>query len=199
MTGQRAADIQPDRPEDLDEGPGADLRLGYGFAAGDDRYLEAAYRRWSSLIYTVALRRLGDVGDAEEVTQQVFVGAWRGRHTFRPDEGSLVGWLVGIARHRIVDCQRRRGRELRLNHQIEGEADRVTPREPIAALVDQLVLSDEIARLPEPRRTILQLAFWEGWTHSQIADRLELPLGTVKSHARRSLLQLRSRLEEVTP
>lgn len=179
-------------------GDRAEDDLAAGFAAGDERCLEAVYRRWSPLVFTVCLRALGSPSEAEEVTQQVFVSAWRSRERFRPEDGHLAAWLVGITRHRVVDRQRTRGREFRLNRAVEDAVDRQPVSEPIAQLVDRLVLLDEIDRLPEPRGTILRLAFWEGRTHAQIAEQLNLPLGTVKSHARRSLLHLRARLQEVT-
>jgi len=167
-----------------------------GFADGREESLSDAYARWSGLVFTMALRVLNDRGDAEEVTQQVFVSAWRGRASFDPDAGQLGAWLVGIARHRIADhladrSRRRRNLAAAVPAAIatNGDEDR---------LVDRVVLADEVNQLDEPRRTILRLAFYEDQTYSQIATRLDLPLGTVKSHVRRGLLHLRDRLKEVT-
>ena len=175
-----------------------DEELVAGFAAGDEQCLEAVFRRWSPLIYTVALRTLDSPSEAEDVTQQVFVAAWRGRMQYRATSGSLPAWLLGICKHRIVDRQRARGRDLRLVGAVTSEAEvRIEP-EPATTVLDRVVLADEIQRLPHPRGTILRLAFWEGRSYPQIAEQLELPLGTVKSHARRALLHLRTRLTEVT-
>ena len=182
----------------VQRGEVSDAEIGVGLAAGDESCLEEAYRRWSALIYTLALRALGSPAEAEDVTQQVFVGGWRSRADFRPEAGTLPGWLIGIAKHRIVDRQRARARELRLVSAVESQAETGARSEPLDTLVDELLLAEEIRRLPPPRGTILRLAFWEGHTYPQIADRLDLPLGTVKSHARRGLLHLRQRLEEVT-
>ena len=175
-----------------------DEELATGLVGGDERCLEEAYRRWSPVIYSVALRALGTAAEAEDVTQQVFVGGWRSRSGFRPEYGSLPGWLLGIAKHRILDRQRARARELRLVGAVEQQAGVDGGSEPLEGLIDELVLVHELRKLPPPRGTILQLAFWDGQSYPQIADRLDLPLGTVKSHARRALLQLRSRLQEVT-
>ena len=175
-----------------------DEDLATGLVAGDERCLEEAYRRWSPVIYSVAVRALGSAAEAEDVTQQVFVGGWRSRSGFRPEYGSLPGWLLGIAKHRILDRQRARARELRLVGAVEQQAGVEGGSEPLEGLIDELVLLHELRKLPPPRGTILQMAFWDGQSYPQIADRLDLPLGTVKSHARRALLQLRFRLQEVT-
>ena len=193
---------EPSRSEPLAEidqlQEATDAELAQGLVAGDERCLEEAYRRWAGIVYTLALRSLNSVVDAEDVTQQVFVGGWNSRAGYQPEYGSLPGWLLGIAKHRIVDRQRARAREMRLVGAVEHQAGSATSHEPLAALLDELVLLNEVQQLPHPKGTILRLAFWEDQSYPQIADRLDLPLGTVKSHARRAMLQLRGRLEEVT-
>ena len=186
------------RPRRVDWHNASDADLAAGFADGDDLCLEESFRRWGSLIYTIAYRALDSSGDAEDITQQVFVGAWRGRTSYRESKGSLPGWLLGIARHRIADRQRARARDLRVVQAVTSEANVQVKSQPLVTLIDRLVLVEEIERLPHPRGTILRMAFWDGQSYSQIAERLQLPLGTVKSHARRALRQLRARLEEVT-
>lgn len=190
---------RPDDPSSADPWREAsDEQLAEGLVGGDERCLEEAYRRWAGIVYTLALRSLNSVVDAEDVTQQVFVGGWQSRGGYEPRYGSLPGWLLGIAKHRIVDRQRARARELRLVGAVERQVGTIADAEPLAALLDELVLLEEVQRLPHPKGTILRLAFWEDQTYPQIADRLDLPLGTVKSHARRAMVQLRARLEEVT-
>jgi RNA polymerase sigma-70 factor, ECF subfamily len=181
----------------LDWQSATDAELADGFVDGNELCLEECYRRWVQLIYTVALRSLDSASDAEEVTQQVFIGAWRSRANYRPSSGSLPSWLVGICKHRVADRQRARGRDLRLIQTMSSDLDVRVAAEPVATVVERLVLADEIERLPDPRGTILRLAFWEGQSYPQIAERLDLPLGTVKSHARRALLHLRTRLKEM--
>jgi len=185
----------------LEPGPVADdwgaasaAALGAAFAAGVDGSLAEVYRRWGSMIYTVARRALGDTHDAEDVTQQVFVGAWRGRRSFDPELGSMPAWLMGQARHRIVDRQRGRAREARLTQAAYQQVSVASDAPGTETIIDRLLLASELQLLPDPRGTILQLAFYEGHTYPQIADRLDLPLGTVKSHARRALLELRKRM-----
>jgi RNA polymerase sigma-70 factor (ECF subfamily) len=168
------------------------------FAEGREEGLADAYRQWSGLIYTLAFRVLRDRTEAEDVTQQVFVSAWRGRATFDPSSGELGQWLTGIARHRIADSLRARRRDDRTVDAAAGLARTSTAADRLdASTVDRVLLADELAKLDDPRRTILQLAFYEDQSYPQIAERLELPLGTVKSHVRRGLLHLRDRLKEV--
>jgi len=172
--------------------------LRVGFAQGDEACLQEVFRRSAPLIYTIAYRALGSSTDGEEITQEVFVSAWRARENYQAEKGSVSGWLIGIARHRIVDRQRARGRDLRLVQAVTKQTDVQIQPEALSTLIDRIVLTEEIGRLPGPRGTILQLAFWEGRSYPQIAEQLDLPLGTVKSHARRALLHLRTRLAEVT-
>lgn len=178
--------------------PPDDAEIGRRFAAGEEQALAWAYERWGGLVHGLAVRAVGAT-DAEDVTQQVFIAAWQGRDRFRPDAGVLPAWLVGITRHKIADALGRRPRRsevvtdpVDLASGAEGPDHGAAHEEAVA---QRLVITDELSRVGQPQRTILELAFYEDLTHQQIADRLGLPLGTVKSHIRRTLGRLRTRLE----
>jgi len=165
------------------------------FCAGDERALAEIYGQWSSLVYSLAMRSLGDATDAEDVTQKVFVAAWQGRERFDIERASISAWLVGITRHTIADTHEARTRQRSITEQVAAiTGDDVAPA-PDTDLADRLLIADEMARLDPLPRTVVHLAFFDDLTHVQIADRLELPVGTVKSHIRRSLTKLRGRLE----
>ncbi len=164
-----------------------------GFLAGSEETFAEIYRRYSSLVYSVSLRSLGDVTEAEDVTQKVFVAAWTGRANYRRDRASLPAWLMGIARNKIVDTHERRSRDKRIRTEVAANT-RPSTLEPID-VAERLIVADEIARLEVVPQQVLRLAFYEDLTHAQIAERLQLPPGTVKSHIRRSLLKIRSRME----
>jgi len=171
-----------------------DAELAHAFSAGDELALAEAYRRWSAFVHTLALRSLRDHSDAEDATQQVFVNAWRGRGGFDQARGPLAAWLTGITKTVVADAFARRARQQRDTRAAVATITPVVDADTVG-IADRLMVADEMTRLGEPQRTILALAFWEDLTHDQISERLELPLGTVKSHIRRSLLRLRTRLE----
>jgi len=162
---------------------------------GSHEALMECYQRWAGLVHTIAVRTLGHHHDAEDVTQQVFVSAWRGRHTLKPSPQALPAWLVGIARHRIADVRTERYRAARNLTAVATVAPPMVQDSQQDDLVDTVLLAAELDRLGEPRSTVLRMAFLQDRSHEEIAQRTGLPLGTVKSHIRRGLLGLRSRLE----
>ncbi|MFC9930931.1 RNA polymerase sigma factor [Streptomyces sp. NPDC127190] len=161
------------------------------FAAGDEDVMEAVYRRWGPLVLSLARQSLGDGAEAEDVTQTVFLAAWRGRHGYLPGRGPLPAWLVGIARRKIADALSARTRRADVAT-AAARASACVPDPSYAqdAALNRVDVTRELRRLPEAQRRVLCLAFYGDLTQTQIADVTGWPLGTVKSHARRGLLRL---------
>jgi RNA polymerase sigma factor (sigma-70 family) len=193
-------------PSLLPVGAGDDVAA--RFAAGDESALREAYDAHGALVFAFCSRNLASRADAEDASQQVFVAAWQGRDRFDAEKGSLPGWLLGIARHKVSDVVRASGRRDAL---VERQASAVgtgavgatagavgdSPDTTVDAVLDRLVVARALAELADEQRRTLELAFYDDLTHTQIAQVLGLPLGTVKSHIRRGLGRLRASLEEV--
>jgi RNA polymerase sigma-70 factor (ECF subfamily) len=164
------------------------------FRGGDERALRLAYARYAGAVFHLATRSLANRSDAEDVTQATFVAAWFGRETFDPDKGSLLGWLLGIARRKVVDRLRAAARDERVAKSVSRQPGPAAGESP-ERVVDRLVVADELAQLPAEQRRVLELAFYDDLTHVQVAAVTGLPLGTVKSHIRRGMASLRRRWE----
>ena len=164
------------------------------FVRGDDDALRKAYDAHGSLIFTFCARSLGPER-AGDVTQEVFLSAWRARDRFDPAKGNLAAWLTGIAKNRIIDAVRseKRHSDRRAPELAEDIGTAATETD---ALGDRMLVADALRALPDRSREVLTLAFFEDLTHPQIAERTQIPLGTVKSDIRRGLARIRRHLED---
>lgn len=169
--------------------------LAKSFAAGDDGALRGAYDRFGAAVFHLALRSLRDQADAEDVVQATFISAWRSRETFDRTRGGLLGWLLAIARNKIIDRVRDRQRDRLVEQQAALASGPECSGEEPEQVINQIVVADELQRLPAEQRRLLTLAFYDDLTHQQIAEATGLPLGTVKSHIRRGMASLRQRWE----
>jgi RNA polymerase sigma-70 factor (ECF subfamily) len=176
----------------------ADRRALEGMARGEHGALAELYDRHGRLVYSLALRVLRDQGDAEDVVQEVFSQAWRQASRYESTRGTVIGWLMNLTRSRAID--RLRSRRVRPE---TGADDMEAAQMPDLAppIDDQLVLTDQAERIRAAveqlsllQRVAIELAFYEGLTHVEIAERLELPLGTVKTRIRQGLSKLKERL-----
>ena len=159
----------------------------------DENAMEEIFRRYSGPVYSVALRVLRDSGQAEDVLQEVFLQLWRKPAAFVQNRGSLGAWLVVIARNRSIDVLRRRKPSdsvedvvLASTVNVADEAERNTMMEKVRRV---------IADLPMEQRKSLELAYFEGLSHTEIASRTGDPLGTVKTRIRQALITLRKAFE----
>jgi RNA polymerase sigma-70 factor (ECF subfamily) len=171
---------------------GEDEALARAFVDGDGDALRRVYERHGSLVYSYCRRAVG-ADLAADATQEVFVAAWRSRQQFDPDRGSLAGWLMGIARFKVVDQLRARERSpLPSGEPLEPASRHSTDLDRIA---DRMLVDAALAQLPDRARGVLELAFLGDHTHAEIAEKTGIPLGTVKSDIRRGLARLRVELE----
>lgn len=189
--------MQPPSPPHREVTPERREAMATSLSRGAPHALEDVYRQYAHLIYTIAVRALGDRSDAEDVTQQVFLAAWRGADRLVPSPTALPAWLIGIARHKIADALTARSRDSRRLHAVATD-----PGSPAEAASNdrtlEIAVVAELEAMGDPRGTVLRMTMLEGLTHAEVADRLDIPLGTVKSHARRGLIHLREVLQEVS-
>jgi len=188
--------------------PEVDLSLLQRIATGDEAALAELYDRHSRLAYTLILRILGSPSDAEEVLQETFVRVWSRADTYDAVLGSPAAWLTRIARNRAID--RLRARRVRGNVDVElGRTNAAASAswEPVTLDTPEAVLEGRttagvvrmaLASLTEEQRALIEAAFFEGYTHSELATRFGIPLGTVKTRIRTGLAAMRGRLEHVT-
>jgi RNA polymerase sigma-70 factor, ECF subfamily len=156
--------------------------------AGDTHAMAELYERYSPVVYSVAIRVLGDTAAAEDVMQEVFMQLWRNPDVFDASKGSLPGWLAVIARNRAIDSLRKRRSET-------GLIEIAVPLHQDVSGVEWNIALDKIRgalqAMPAPQRSTLEMAFFDGLTHTEIAHKTGEPLGTIKTRIRSGLMTLR--------
>jgi RNA polymerase sigma-70 factor (ECF subfamily) len=172
----------------------ADAEVSARWVAGDADALRIAYERFGSLVFTFCSRSLFDRDAAADCTQETFVSAWRSRDGYDPARGSLAGWLIGIARFKVLDALRA-GRRVPAPHDSIPEQAQAVNGEADERLADRLLVAHALDTLAPRARRVVELAFYSDLTQAEIAETTGLPLGTVKSDLRRGLQRLRAHLE----
>lgn len=167
----------------------SDLALVTAIRSADQGAMAALYDRYSSIVYAVALRVLQDTGAAEDVLQEIFMQLWRNPQAFDASRGNMPAWLAVIARHRAIDALRRRRPDndiadviVSVEPDLASEADRSRAMEKVR---------DALQTMATSQRSALEMAYFEGLTHSEIAEKTGEPLGTIKTRIRTALLSLR--------
>lgn len=166
-----------------------DASLVSSIRSGSQGAMAVLYDRYSAIVYSVALRVLGDTGVAEDILQDVFMQLWRNPAAFDASRGKLAPWLAVIARNRAIDTLRKRHPEADVDEifvsvepDLAGEAERSRAMEKVRTV---------LGGMPAPQRSAVEMAYFQGMTHTEIAEKTGEPLGTVKTRIRSALLTLR--------
>jgi RNA polymerase sigma-70 factor (ECF subfamily) len=170
-------------------GIGPDLAIVTALKSGDQKAVAELYDRYSTVVYAVALRVLCDTASAEDLMQEVFLQLWRNPGAFDAARGSLGAWLAVITRNRAIDWLRKRRPEMDLEDvvlsvapDLAHDADRARAAEKIRGV---------LRAMPGPQRSALEMAYFEGLSHSEISAKTGEPLGTIKTRIRAGLIALR--------
>ena len=169
-----------------------DAALMSAIRSGDQSAMGMVYDRYSSIVYAVALRVLADAGAAEDVLQEVFMQLWRNPAAFDSKRGNLGAWLAVIARNRAIDVLRKRRPETDIDDVIVSVEPDLASDAERSRLVTKIRAA--LSGMPAAQRSALEMAFFEGLSHTEIAAKTGDPLGTVKTRIRGGLLALRKAL-----
>jgi RNA polymerase sigma-70 factor, ECF subfamily len=190
-----AARIRVSVPVEISEETRADVALLERVTARDHRALAELYDRHARVLFGLILRIVRSYPDAEDVLQEVFVQAWTRTDTYNASLGSPAGWLIGIARHRAIDRLRNSAVRTRAAESAPPPRPPETPETRAATSERQRDVARALASLPPEQRELIEHAYFEGLTQSELAERFKLPLGTVKTRVRTGLSTLRGLLQ----
>jgi RNA polymerase sigma factor (sigma-70 family) len=170
-------------------------------ARGDEQALSAFYDRFGRIVFSLALRVVRNAQVAEEATQEAFLAVWRSADEYRASRGSARTWLLTIAHRRAVDRVRYEQRRVAANEPLD-DTTQAQIRQTLPSAEDEAWVAFErerlvraLAQIPDAERELIELAYFDGYTQSQLAERLGLPLGTVKRRTFTGLRRLRELLE----
>lgn len=165
------------------------------FRAGDEAAFAAVFDTWSGAVYRLASAILGDATEAEDVVEETFWQAWRNRESFDPGRGGMTAWLLTIARSRALDRRRAAGRRREVPDDAPAaQARATTPPDPAEADETTRLVRAALNDLASEQREVLELAYFEGLSQTEIAERTAQPLGTVKTRVRLAMAKLRDSL-----
>jgi RNA polymerase sigma factor (sigma-70 family) len=181
----------------------SDEALIHAIAAKEVWAMDQLYERYNRLLYSLAFRMVSDHQIAEDLLQESFLSVWRNAASYSRQMGEVRSWLVSIIHHRTIDYLRAMRRRAGLN---QATLDDVERDESVATpdVWDEAWMSiqgaqvrDALTRLSEEQRKVIEMGYFQGWTHSEIAEGLQLPLGTVKARMRLGLMHMKRILQQM--
>lgn len=168
-------------------------------AAGESAAVDECLAKYGGLVWSVARRHCANHADAEDAVQEAFLGIWQSAERFDPEKGTEATFITMIVRRRLIDRHRKQGRRLDTASLEAQPVSEESHTKQVEISEEAAVVRRRMAELRPDERRVLELAISEGMSQSQIADATSLPLGTVKTHARRGLIRLREMLEADSP
>lgn len=191
LSSQAILPVMATVPDNSSAAPAVLPRL----AAGDEHAMDDLMQQYGGLVWSLARKALPTLQDAEDATQEIFVEIWKSASRFDASMGTETTFVATITRRRLIDRQRRRGRRIQ-EHAI-ADAIETLPDAPMHAPSDSTgAAHDALAQLSDDQRKVLELSLVYGLSHEKIARATGMPLGTVKTHARRGLIQARSYMRQ---
>lgn len=196
------ANMESNSPSNRSPGepsPLTDTELLHALKAKQPSALTILYDRYGGVVYGVALKILQNSQEAEDLTQEIFLALWRNL-TFNPDRTHFLRYLISMTRSRSIDKLRSRSRNLnllqRFGQAVTAETSSMTPFEQASSTERSLSVRNALAQLPDKQRRAIEMAYDEGLSQSEIAQKLDAPLGTVKTWTRQGLLTLKQILQD---
>lgn len=189
-------------PEEIEQTVQEDTALLQRIADKDSASFQQLYRKYGGLLFTAISQVLNDHHDAEDVMQEVLVQIWNKAHLYEPRKGKPLTWLATMARNRAIDRIRSKQRRSRLNDEFEVENKSVQPEfeESVSETLEDkernLIIHKAVNRLTDDQREAIELAYFSGLTQTEVAERLNEPLGTIKARIRRGVNRLETLVKQ---
>lgn len=192
-------DLDSDQTRRINDNQQTDAQVWSALKTGNSQALQIFYERYATLVYRLALRILGNPQEAEDLTQEIFLTLWRSGN-YDPNRGSVSSFLTTMTRSRAIDKLRSRSTQLKFFQRwtqiMVNETSSSSPFEMASLNQRSEQVNSALAKLSPSHRQVLEMAYFDGLSQSEIAKKLNIPLGTVKSWSRLGLLNLRKNLQK---
>ena len=167
-------------------------RIVYLLRDGDKEAIKLVFKHYGTVLLNVIVKVVGSREMAEDVLQQVLLKVWRNSEHYNPEKGSLFTWLVAISRNAALDKLKTKDFKLSQTSKKAVQVVTIENRPDTSNSLEKLVARQMLEQLPDNHRQLIKMSFFEGFTHQEISDRLDMPLGTVKTRIRMALKHLRA-------